>query len=234
MLPLEFASGDWLLNLDDDECMEEGFADLLPELLADSRYTHYLFPTKWIASIDPITYFCGPPWYPDWHRRLFRNDKRIVWHAPRVHSGHRVQGPGGYEDRVALLHFERFARTPAERLAKLQRYQERGSTPLRTLTIWSKTHPRRRLESLATSVEAVATISLPPVRTRSCRVIADLQSGARRSQLRHSMRGSLPTCRGLLLPANASSRGVRTQHGRLVLVSSGAFADPFGHLLPRL
>ena len=128
LLPFEYASGDWVLVLDDDERMDGRFPELLPELLGDDRYTHYLFPCKWIASpSEPYLYLCGPPWFPDWHTRLIRNDKRLVWHAPRVHAPYRVAGLGGYEARTSLVHFERAMIDEERRRAKLARYREMGS-----------------------------------------------------------------------------------------------------------
>lgn len=127
LIPLEYSSCDWLLVLDDDEAIDDRFADLKTELLEDTRYTHYFFPTKWIASEDPSTYFCGPPWYPDWHPRLLRNDRSLVWHSPVVHTGYRVQGSGCYEARISIVHYGLILCTGEDRRAKLERYRIHGS-----------------------------------------------------------------------------------------------------------
>lgn len=128
MLPLEHASGDWILSLDDDERLEGPFAELAPELLADQTVTHYWFPRKLLAALDPCEYYAAPPWYPDWQRRLFRNDRRLVYKPDRVHTGYWVSGPGSYEERVSILHFEQVVCPPARRAEKLELYR-RAAAP---------------------------------------------------------------------------------------------------------
>jgi hypothetical protein len=182
LLPPAFASGDWHLMLDDDEEMDERFPGLLPELINDSRYTHYYFPSKWIASTTPPTYFCAPPFYPDWHLRLWRNEQALVWHSPEVHKEYLVQGPGCHEPRTATLHYERIFRTDEERQAKLQRYRAHGSDPCIDLYYLGEGAPQRRLESFPIGAH-------PGSKDRSrrdanrCRVIEGIQPVANRSVL---------------------------------------------------
>jgi hypothetical protein len=126
LLFLEQATGDWILLLDDDERAEEGFGPLMPQLLGDDRYTHYAFPRKWMVPGSAKRYVRTLPWFPDWQVRLFRNDPRLVWHAPASHSSYRVVGPGCREDRVALLHLERALQPANERLLKVLRYRGLG------------------------------------------------------------------------------------------------------------
>src|SRR5262245_9175568 len=61
MLALEYATGDWVLSLDEDEGIDARFVSLLPELLSDSRYTHYWFSRKWIVRDRPLTYVHASP-----------------------------------------------------------------------------------------------------------------------------------------------------------------------------
>jgi hypothetical protein len=128
ILALDFARGDWIFSLDDDEAVDRDLPGLLPELLADARYTHYWFPRKWIVQSDPAAYLRASPWFPDWQLRLFRNDRSIVWKPPAVHTGYRVMGTGAFEDRSAILHYEPILRTPQERSAKIARYRALGSS----------------------------------------------------------------------------------------------------------
>ncbi len=53
LLPLEHASGDWVLILEDDERPDDAFAWLVDELLETPLYTHYWLPRKWLAEARP-------------------------------------------------------------------------------------------------------------------------------------------------------------------------------------
>ncbi len=127
LLPLRHATGDWILEIDEDEGLDDAFAPLLPELLTNVRYTHYWLPRKWIVERDPLTYLHAAPWFPDWQIRLFRNDPGRVWHTGKVHSGYRVMGPGCWEERSAVLHYEPVVLTKEEREKKIDFYRDHGS-----------------------------------------------------------------------------------------------------------
>jgi len=127
MMIFDYAVGDWILVLDDDESLEPGFADLLPELMSRAGATHYWFPRKWIVNTQPYEFADAPPWYPDWQMRLFRNDRALVWKPARPHSGYQVLGPGYFEPRVSIQHFEPVWCTPQARSAKLARYRAAGA-----------------------------------------------------------------------------------------------------------
>jgi hypothetical protein len=180
LLPLEYSSGDWHLVLDDDEEMDERFPGLLPQLINDPRYTHYYFPSKWIASTNPPTYFSAPPWYPDWHPRLFRNERELVWHSPMVHTEYLVQGLGCHETRTAILHYERVLRTDEEREAKVQRYRKHGSDPYTEIYYLREGAPTRELESFPIVAESASGDDARRS-ARACRVIEGIQAVAGRS-----------------------------------------------------
>ena len=127
MLPFTYASGDWMLSLDDDESMAESFDALVPELMRAPGVTHYFFPRKWVTGLDPSEYVHADPWFPNWAPRLFRNDRRLVWKPAKAHSMYRVQGPGYFEDRTSILHFEPVWCTPEERAAKVESYRQSGA-----------------------------------------------------------------------------------------------------------
>jgi hypothetical protein len=127
LLILEHARGDWILSLDEDEGLDAAFAPLLPELIDQSRYTHYWLSRKWIVVREPLTHVHAAPWFPDWQLRLFRRDPRRVWHPGIVHSGYRVMGLGCREHRTAILHYEAVTLGADERQAKIDYYREHGS-----------------------------------------------------------------------------------------------------------
>jgi hypothetical protein len=127
LLPLRHATGAWILSMDEDEGLDDTFASLLGDLVADPHYSHYWFPRRCLVDLAPPTYLHAAPWYPDWQLRLFRNAPGRVWHTGRVHSGYRVMGPGCREDRTAILHYELLVLTPAERQAKVSAYRALGA-----------------------------------------------------------------------------------------------------------
>ena len=128
MLIFDYAKGDWILALDDDESLEPGLQTLLPSLMANPIATHFWFPRKWIVGAEPYEFLFAPPWYPDWQLRLFRNDRSQVWKPARPHSGYHVAGPGLFISEAAILHMERLWCTPQERQAKLENYRAKGAT----------------------------------------------------------------------------------------------------------
>ena len=127
MLALEYASCDWVLVLDDDEKMDGNFHSLLPDLLQNPLFTHYWFPCKWVIQLKPLQYLRANPWFPDWHVRLFRNDKNLVWCTGRVHTGYQVLGRGYYESRTSILHYGLINKSKEAIEDKLARYRSVGS-----------------------------------------------------------------------------------------------------------
>jgi glycosyltransferase involved in cell wall biosynthesis len=126
LLALRYCKGDWILRLDDDEFMEEGFGSILPELLQTPRFSHYYLPRKWVVSLTPPLYMHDKSWYPDYQLRLFRNDPAAIWKPPRYHTGYRIVGHGGYETRVSILHYEPICCSAEQRARKIRTYRERG------------------------------------------------------------------------------------------------------------
>ncbi len=124
MMIFDYADGDWILSLDDDETITDSFDTLLPSLLSVPGITHYWFQRQWIVDRHAYTYLRAPLWCPDWQLRLFRNDRSLVWKTPKAHSGYAVQGYGVFEPRVALHHFEPLLLSDAQRREKLAMYEK--------------------------------------------------------------------------------------------------------------
>jgi len=127
LLALRYCRGQWLLRLDDDEYMEAGFEEIVPELLQTQALTHYYLPRKWVVSLNPPRYMHAVPWYPNYALRLLRNDPALVWKPPRYHSGYLVAGPGAEEARCAILHYEPVICPPELLEQKLKAYRAGGS-----------------------------------------------------------------------------------------------------------
>jgi len=166
MLPFRYASGDWILSLDDDESIDDNFDALLGGLMTNDLVTHYWFKRKCVVSLNPCEYVHGLPWYPDWQLRMFRNDIRLVWKPPIPHSGYNVLGIGCREERASIFHFEPLIVTDEARRAKVLAWREAGATSS-TESRWPPAPdiPRRpaRLRSRAA----------PPDRTR--KAICDME-----------------------------------------------------------
>ncbi len=127
LLVTEYATGDWILSLDDDESMESGFKEIRDELLSQQEVTHFYFPKKHLISLSPCAYIRALPFFPDWQLRLFRNDASLLWKPPIVHSGYWMQGLGARDSRVSILHFQEFTCSPEQRAKKLEEYRLAGS-----------------------------------------------------------------------------------------------------------
>ena len=127
-LPFDYATGDWILSIDDDESMEPTFDALVGSLMAAPNVTHYYFPRKWIVADDPYAYVDAPPWFPNWAPRLFRNDRSLVFKPAGAHTMYHLLGPGFYEERTAIHHFEPLWCTPKQRAAKVAAYRNAGAT----------------------------------------------------------------------------------------------------------
>jgi LPS sulfotransferase NodH len=185
LLPFEYASGDWILSLDDDESMEGSFDSLAEELLRAPNVTHYYFPRKWIVNDAPWEYLHAPPWFPNWSPRLFRNDRSLIWKPALAHSMYQLQGPGFYEERTSILHFEPLWCAPEERERKLASYRAAGAgahteeyysppahAPRRTVTPRppARSAPARAPGVLHAEVRELVAAELPPW----CSVISDV------------------------------------------------------------
>jgi hypothetical protein len=129
LLPFRHTRCDWILALDDDEALEEGFPALLPDLVSSAPVTHVIFPRKWVVGTSPARYARAAPWFPDWQVRLFRNDLQLIWRSPRIHSGYKLVGQGVFCADTAILHDEPHLLDAERRAAKLERYLRLGTPP---------------------------------------------------------------------------------------------------------
>ncbi len=124
------ATGDWVLMLD-DELLAPGFADRLPELMADRRYSHYHLPMRWLVTHEGgghrwIRQFS---WWPNRATRLFRNVDGLARHSAEAHGSWEVFGEGRALEGpdFAIYHLDLALRDRAAREAKVAaRYRRDG------------------------------------------------------------------------------------------------------------
>lgn len=68
---LEKTTGDWVLNLDADECVSQGLRDEIIKAMADTRFDGYRVPIKMAFYGKTLNYSMSPKR----HVRLFRREK---------------------------------------------------------------------------------------------------------------------------------------------------------------
>lgn len=160
MLALRYCRGEWILRLDDDEYMETGFEQIIPELLATPHFTHYYLSRKMVVSETPPRYMHALPWYPNYVLRLFRNDPSLIWKPPRFHSGYFVAGQGAHESRYSILHYEAMLCSPEQREQKLRMYRQGGGEAVIEAYYGEKTGEQR-------SFQPLPAVSAPKAKRRS-------------------------------------------------------------------
>ena len=116
------AAHDWVLLLDDDECLNVAAARFIAAELAAPRAEIYALPLRHyiLGCHDPRAYY-----WPEWHPRLFR--RGAVTFAATVHRGISVSAGGVFqvpiESGVAIHHLSH--RSVFEWIDKTNRYTSR-------------------------------------------------------------------------------------------------------------
>ena len=122
------ASGDWVLMLDDDEALPHDADRLLPPLLADRRFTHYLLPVRWVvrAPGGGLAWLRQHPWHSPRWVRLARNLGGLVRVLPLMHAVPEVAGEGRAlppDGELGLYHLDLLWHDRLTREAKVARYR---------------------------------------------------------------------------------------------------------------
>ena len=136
------ASGEFVLRLDDDECLAGDWdRAALQALVEQQGLTHFWLPRYWMAPPGD-RFLSSEPWFPDFQLRLFRNHpERITWPAA-IHDPMAVQGRGlGLAGRW-IEHWNLVDRTRAEREAQCEFY--RAARPAKHLSqfyLWEEQGP---------------------------------------------------------------------------------------------
>lgn len=83
---------EWILRLDDDECLNGDWSREILEPLLKTRITHFWIPRRWL--IPGGEFIAAEPWFPDLQVRLFRNDFHLIEWPKEIHQMTRVEGQG--------------------------------------------------------------------------------------------------------------------------------------------
>ena len=90
-------SGDWILNVDDDEIPSAALIAALPALAAASGVTHYWIARRWLWP-DAGHFLDEPPWGREWVLKLVRNDPASLRFSDEFHRPVVVSGASRYVD----------------------------------------------------------------------------------------------------------------------------------------
>lgn len=116
----------WVLLLDDDERLGGEPDSFRAFLRLDEQLSGFWLSRQWVASLDPLTYFCEEPWYPDWQLRVLRNVPAQISYPGGLHASLQVQGSCAHLATWPIWHYERVVRTRVERDDKFRRYAAAG------------------------------------------------------------------------------------------------------------
>jgi len=112
-------SGDWILELDDDEVLSRYFLARLSDLVRDRTNRQYLLPCHWLFP-DATHWLDEPPWSFD-AARLFRNDPAAVWAPGISHTRLDPAFPSTHLER-GFYHLDTLLRDESTRQEKARYY----------------------------------------------------------------------------------------------------------------
>jgi hypothetical protein len=112
-------SAEWILRIDDDEVVDAGLLEQLPELTQARDVVQYWIARRWLYR-DPRHYLGEWPWFPDFQGRLVRNDPQL-WFPGLCHSSIALTPPVRYLES-GLYHLVLLQADRHERELKVQRY----------------------------------------------------------------------------------------------------------------
>ncbi|HET9690772.1 MAG TPA: hypothetical protein VFP61_06445 [Acidimicrobiales bacterium] len=123
-----FATGDWVLQLDDDEALPTGCAPALRALLADDRWASYGLPFRWVVRGPDggQAWLRQHPWHTCHYTRLWRHDPARAGIPGALHTAPMVAGPSRALDPdgpLAVYHLDLLWADRAAREAKVARYR---------------------------------------------------------------------------------------------------------------
>jgi hypothetical protein len=111
-------NGDWILALNGDEVCGPDLVAALPELTAARDALQHSFTLRWVWP-DPQHWLRGPPWHPDFHVRLMRNDATLRFVGRRLEFARRAY-PHRFSD-VPLWYLGLLTHDADERRARASR-----------------------------------------------------------------------------------------------------------------
>ena len=114
-------SGEWILNLDDDEIPSASLITELPSLVAAADVTHYWLARRWLWP-DAGHFLDEPPWGREWVLKLVRNDPASLRFSDEFHRPVVVSGASRYVE-APLWHADFVLRPFEHRREKVLAYE---------------------------------------------------------------------------------------------------------------
>jgi hypothetical protein len=116
--------GDWVFLIAGDEVASPALLEALPDLIGRREALQYSFPVRWLWP-DEAHWLASPPWEPDFHARLVRNDATLRFDGLH-HALARPTAPAGFVD-APIWHLSLLALDEAQRREKIVRYEAERS-----------------------------------------------------------------------------------------------------------
>lgn len=114
-------SGDWILNVDDDEVPSRRLLGELPGLLRRDDVTHYWIGRRWLYG-DAGSWLDALPWHPEYQLRLVLRDERWLQFSDEFHRPVVCHGPMRFVESP-LWHLDLLVHDLDCRRRKVRRYE---------------------------------------------------------------------------------------------------------------
>jgi len=127
MLPhiVSLCSGDYVLRIDDDECIRGRWdRETVESLACVNDVSHFLLATRWLIPPGDA-FITDEPWFPDLHVRLFRRDSRLIIYPEQIYEPLLMRGRGIVLSDRWIDHFCLVDNSRMERERKCQFYRLR-------------------------------------------------------------------------------------------------------------
>jgi hypothetical protein len=115
-------TGDWIFRIDADEVASAALLASLPKLMHDRNVRQYWVPRLWLFP-DARTACDGPPWWPDYQLRMYRNDALLRF-SGQQHSSAVSVPPAAYLEHP-LYHLDLLVNPLQSRERKARDYERR-------------------------------------------------------------------------------------------------------------
>jgi hypothetical protein len=159
-------SGEYVLRVDDDECLGGVWRrDAFDGLALTNLITHFWLPRRWIIYPGDL-FLSNYPWFPDLQLRIFRNDPRLISWPRQPHEHMKVKGRGMVLADRCIDHWVLVTESRRDREQKCERY--RSINPEKDLSHFYlyEDHESRMLKAdqkgLHSAILASATSILKP------------------------------------------------------------------------
>lgn len=116
-------SGDWLINLDDDERLAGDWRPEVVQKLMNFSVDHHsvAIPRRWLTA-DKQQFISSHPWFPDLQIRMFRNDPERIKIKAEIHSNIDVDGEVIVLNRQFIDHHIFHFENLEQRKKKVEKY----------------------------------------------------------------------------------------------------------------